>query len=371
MKFKSVLLLAVAVGCGLVAMLGVRQVLSGPTEKTTESVLVAKLEIQAGVPLDETNVGFKDMPIDLIPEGAVTSWEDITDRALRQGAFPDDVITVAKLGEKGYGNASSKIPKGWRVVTVPVDLTKTHSGLILPGDRVDLQLTYKSNNLGSGGRMTPLTHTKTFLEFIEVFATDSVRSMEKTVDSEIKSKNISLLVTPEQANLVQLAQSEGQVNLILRNKDDKDAAKAQSADSTLFGDVRVGYGRRVEEELEKPVPAPTPPTNVQAFLDDNTEPVAAPPEKPIWKLRILEGTEEKIEEIEYEEETELALAPATSAEGDAHDDGGSPISWKNLFRMIDKSRGGADQNSPAAASASAVSNGPAASADTQGETTKH
>lgn len=335
MKFKSVLLLAVAVGCGLVAMLGVRQVLSGPTEKTTAQVMVAKIEIKPGTPLDETNVGMKEMPIELIPQGAVTSWDQIADRSLKHGAFPEDVITEAKLGEKGYANASAKIPKGWRVVTVPVDLTKTHSGLILPGDRVDLQVTYKTPSYNSG----MVTHTKTFLEFIEVFATDNVRSVENTPDAEIKSKNISLLVTPEQANLVQLAQAEGQVHLVLRNKDDQEPAEAKTVDSRLLKDVRIGMGR-LENEFEGPAVPSSPQTaqaapaeqDVRAFLDQNSaEPVVTPPAKSTWKLRIYEGKEQKIEEIEYEpEETELALAPA---EAD------NLFSWKNLMRIIDGARG--------------------------------
>ncbi|MEX1097776.1 MAG: Flp pilus assembly protein CpaB [Planctomycetales bacterium] len=334
MKFKSVLLLAVAVGCGLVAMLGVRQLLAKPGDKSTQAVFVAKVEIEPGFPLDETNVGEKEMPIDLVPEGAATDWEQIVDRSLKQGAFPDDVITVAKLGDKGQGNASAKIPKGWRVVTVPVDLTKTHSGLILPGDRVDLQLTYKTPTLDAG----MVTHTKTFLEFVEVFATDSVRSVDKTSDAEIKSKNISLLVTPEQANLVQLAQSEGQVNLVLRNKDDLDPAKAKTADSRLFGDTRVTMGR-IEKE-EAPPRSVTRTQEVATFLDQNTvEPPPVPVEvKPTWKLRIFEGGEEKVEEIEYEPKRELALAPAV---------GGGPASWPGrLLEMIENARGEAGKQQP-------------------------
>ena len=45
---------------------------------------------------------------------------------------------VAKLNEKGVFGGSSEIPKGMRVATVPVTVTETHSGLILPGDRVDV-----------------------------------------------------------------------------------------------------------------------------------------------------------------------------------------------------------------------------------------
>ncbi len=74
MKMKSMVLFAVAICLGLVAMLGVRQVMSqnrGSDPEYTQ-VLVAVTDIAAGVPLDETNVTFRKWPIDAVPEGAVT-----------------------------------------------------------------------------------------------------------------------------------------------------------------------------------------------------------------------------------------------------------------------------------------------------------
>jgi pilus assembly protein CpaB len=130
MKFKSVVLLAVAIGCGLVAMLGVQQVMSGDKSAETKMIkaLVAIEEIAPGLPLDETNVAFKELPEDLVPSGAVTKKEQFEERALKRGAFPGDVITKAKLDENLI--ASYEIPEGMRVVTVSVNLTKTHSGLM-------------------------------------------------------------------------------------------------------------------------------------------------------------------------------------------------------------------------------------------------
>ncbi len=75
MKMKSLVLLAMAIGCGLVAMLGVRQVLSGDKGAAVETVkvLVAVTGIMPGQPLDDTNVAFKDWPKDKVPQGAVTT----------------------------------------------------------------------------------------------------------------------------------------------------------------------------------------------------------------------------------------------------------------------------------------------------------
>ena len=61
MKMKSLVLLAMAIGCGFVAMLGVRQVLSGDKKPVeTAKVLEAVTNIMPGVPLDDTNVVLKE-----------------------------------------------------------------------------------------------------------------------------------------------------------------------------------------------------------------------------------------------------------------------------------------------------------------------
>src|SRR5579864_55169 len=180
MKMKSLVLLAMAVGCGLVAMLGVQQVLSGdrkPAEETGK-VLVSVTNIMPGQPLDETNVAFKEWPKKDIPPGVVTTHDQYTERSLRVSAVPNEPIMIAKLNEKGVFGGSSEIPKGMRVATVPVNVTKTHSGLILPGDRVDVVVTYITHNLTPGqmnSQVGEIRKAKTILQYIEVFATDNIR----------------------------------------------------------------------------------------------------------------------------------------------------------------------------------------------------
>ena len=72
------------------------------------------------------------------------------ERSLRVAAVPNEVIMAAKLNEKGVFGGSSEIPTGMRVATVPVTVTKTHSGLILPGDRVDVVVTYTMHKTSPG-----------------------------------------------------------------------------------------------------------------------------------------------------------------------------------------------------------------------------
>lgn len=329
MKLKSLILLGVATVCGLVAMLGVQQAMSGSQEQEVvrRRVLVATSEITPNAPLDETNTAFRELPEGTIPEGAVTDREQHQERGLKRGAFPGDIITQAKLGEKGQLRASMEIPEGMRVVTVSVNLTKTHSGLILPGDRVDVQVTYKTRDLVAG----MVTRTKTLLEYIKVFATDSVRDANNTENGEVHAKNISLLVTPEQANLLMLAENKGNLTLALRSKDDTKSVQTQALSEIDLDTLRIGRGN-AEEPVEgteggEGVPEAPATSDVRSFLTQRSAqpvataapqpeaaPVAAPPKR-TWTIEIYNGNDKRLEEIELPEEPVAATTTETAAAG--------------------------------------------------------
>lgn len=303
MKMKSVVLLAVALGCGLVAMLGVQQALSGDKKApdSTIQVLVALEEIGPGTPLNEMNVQFKPWPKDAVPEGAVTKLEDYEQRALKSRSYPGEVIMIAKLGEKGAYGASSEIPKGMRVVTVAVDQTMTHSGMLLPGDRVDVMVTYKSQPQ-NGGKL--VSKSKTVLQRVEVFATDSLTELANKEKAEIKAKNVSLLVDPQQAGLLKLAENMGSLTLVLRGKGDTTEQEPVTVDGSMFDDAVA----MAQSTAPVPVEEPSQPAFVE-FLKNQDQPqvAEATPAKSMWKIEIYAGEQKRIEEVELPEEAESTV----------------------------------------------------------------
>jgi pilus assembly protein CpaB len=316
MKMKSLVLLAMAIGCGLVAMLGVQQVLSGDKRAPEETgkVLVTVTNIMPGQPLDDANVTFKEWPKNQIPPGAVTTREQFAERSLRVSAVPNEVVMVAKLNDKGVFGASSEIPEGMRIVTVPVNVTKTHSGLILPGDRVDLVVTYNVHSPEHGD----VQKAKTILQYIEVFATDNIRqsAVPNGEGKEVSAKNISLLVTPEQVNVVKLAEKKGEISLSLRHRGDDTEVHPPDVDDTMFEGMKIS---RVQDAKH---PAPDKDENaesaesVQQALENETSKTAAAetapakpavtkeeaPPKPTWTLRVYEGDKLREEQVELPEE---------------------------------------------------------------------
>lgn len=288
MKTKSLVLLAMALGCGFVAMLGVQQIMSGEKaqpKKDLVSVLIARQDIEPGVRLEPSQVSFEERPRETVPAGAVTDATQFEDRALKSRAYPGDLILQAKLGEKGQYGASTSIRPGLRVVTVPVNMTTAHSGMIRPGDRVDVLVTYTNRRPGA----PETSRTKTVLEFIEVFAVDRVRESEASDSSKgAKAENLSVLVTPEQAHVLMLASSKGKLQMALRNSSDKEQVNASAIDDKIFDDVKATVGL---EEPAEPKPA------VVKEPEPVAEVIVEEPAEESWAIEIFEGETRRVEII--------------------------------------------------------------------------
>lgn len=323
--------MVVAAACGLVAMFGVRQAMSQKPETSEEmvEVLQAALEIQPGEMLNETNVRPVKVNINACPEGVVTELTQVQERSLKVPAMPGDWILVSKLTEKGEIGAAANIPEGMRAITIPVDATQTHSGMLRPGNRVDIMLTYDSRETGGNGRGQI---AKTILQYVEVFAVDDrIYGIDKTGEASGGAKNISVLVTPEQAGLLRLAEKVGRLSTALRSNSDKTEVVASEITSDVLGSNQDGNNlnassvmqAREENLLESeamkgdipPIPeSAAAPVADQLLAELNrqgsTDPggsmpvielAQAEPEN-TWTIEIHEGTNVRLESVQLPEE---------------------------------------------------------------------
>lgn len=301
MKAKPVLLLVVALGCGLVAMLGVQQVMSGPKPKEEAvdetQVLVATQEIAPFSSLDDSNTKLMSVPSSALPDpdAVVTSRDEVLDKKLRGGASEGEYIYRSRLVDKNY-SPSREIPQGMRVVTVKVNATKSHSGLLRPGDRVDVVLTYKAYRQGR----QPVQRTVTILQYVEVFALDSERitTMRDAQGNEIKAKNVSLLCKPEHGNLLMLAEARGQLTLALRTGEDSQQANVKPVDDQIFEKISKGGMSDKTDALEALKENPGQngkDRGNQAAGNKNTN--GQTTGQPTWKLTIYSGSTPRVEEV--------------------------------------------------------------------------
>ena len=248
-------LLMLALGCGLVASIGITQVMAkrntestGPVGETVP-IFVAVKDITLGDALTAEMLKQEPWPKDKIPPGALSNIEDVEGRRTRQKLFAGEPILENKLLGKGASaqGASAVIPNGYRVVSVKVD-SVSGSGLILPGDRVDV-LVYL---VGNSQREIVETSTRTVLQDIKVFAVNDVVDLENkdSKDKSISAKTISLLVTPAQAAKVTLASEMGKIRLVMRGPEDNAHAEDASAKpEELLG--RSAYSDRKKETADE------------------------------------------------------------------------------------------------------------------------
>jgi pilus assembly protein CpaB len=320
MKSKSLMLFVVAGGCGLVAMVGAQQWLAnnqGPKADMVK-VLVARVEIDSGVRLTPEMVGFKDFPKQNVPEGAVVKEEQYTERALKSRAYPGQPILVAQLGEKGQYGTSMEIPEGIRLATLKVDPTMIHSGIMKPGDRVDVVLTYTVQRRGS----QPDTRTRTILQYIQVYAMGNHTMSNEPIEMDAPAKDVkgvSLLVTPVQAELLKYAENKGTLHLTLRSTLDKapvmsegaDAAQLEKLQTELFEEMN-DTPKQTHEVADNSSPRAATFADFVKEQPAGPAPAAAP--KATWKVEVYQSGDKKTYEFEIEEdETQPSSAAASAA----------------------------------------------------------
>ncbi len=317
MKPKALMLLAVAIGCGLVAMLGVQQAMQGSVQVEkpieTRKMLMAIKDIRPGEPLTMENVALQDVPLtslEALKGDAVLAVEEYAERALMISVVSGDPIRKSKLSEKGAYSASSQIPKGMRIFTFSATDTHTHAGMLRPGDKVDVTVAF-TNRKG-------LMENKVLLECIEIFACENKTIHSEDGKNEQRARNVSLLVNPEQDGFVKIAQSRGQLALSLRNPDDDEVVNIGGVNSQALDDLKQsignddmpGYDRQryasedgstsaPAEVVSAPVEAlvastPAVPDNVQGFLQGGAvaNAAAAPAsDGKKWNMRIYQGND--------------------------------------------------------------------------------
>lgn len=312
MKPKTLVLLAVAGSCGLVAMLGVQQAMQVQpvTRPQTTKVVVALENIETGMKLTVDNTTFKELPASSIPEDAVLTEEDILERAAKFPMMAGDVVRKSKLTEKGEWGKSVAIPAGMRVIGIPVDDSHTISGLIRPGDRVDVLVTYQ----GRGERGVQVSKTKTLLEYVEVFGMDDqTASKMDHKEKGVHAKIASLIVTPEQAGYVILAQRKGSLALSWRRRSDDELAQTKVVDEKLMeelegtvgmydtgfdGGFERGSGFAAEAGV---VQSPSPETAQQFLNETSAAPAATVSPKPtagMWTVEVFNGNESIAQQFE-------------------------------------------------------------------------
>lgn len=218
-KHKSFILLGAAVLIALVTTMLIVRVLQRKTyEKDRASietlpVAVAMADLSWGTSLTKDMVKVVPFPKDYVPPGCFSGAETLAGRVLVYPVKMNEPIFESRLAPKTIqtGGVAALVSPKKRAVSVKVDKIIGVSGFIHAGNRVDVLVT-----LTEGRSSNPIT--KIVLENILVLAVGS--DLEKKGKEPTPVDVITLEVTPEEAEKLALAATEGKVQLALRNYND-------------------------------------------------------------------------------------------------------------------------------------------------------
>ncbi|PHV08958.1 Flp pilus assembly protein CpaB [Janthinobacterium sp. BJB412] len=246
---RALVMLACAVLLGLVAVLLASRWLLRQNPGSGKQIVVAAADVNLGQRLGPDMLKLAEWPTDSLPPGALLKPGKLQGRVLKSSVLRGEPLTEAKLAPVGtLGGLSALISEGRRAITVRVNDVVGVAGFALPGNFVDI-IVHMHGEAAGGGREQAIS--KIVLERILVLAVAQEVSRDDTKPRVVNA--VTLEVTPEQAEKLDLARSVGTLSLALRNQiDPRPGVTGGATRGSLLG-------LRAEAPAEAPVAAPAPP----------------------------------------------------------------------------------------------------------------
>jgi pilus assembly protein CpaB len=251
MNGKSLIMLGLAILCGLGAMYGTSRMMTkdrGKSMQETQDVLVAVRDLKIEELLKPDMVKVVQMPRANLPPGTFTSYKDVEDRWVQIKTLEDEPIVDRKLAPKGSpAGIIARIPDGMRAFAVEVNEQSGVSGFILPDHRVDVVHTDVSPNGKS--------EAETILQDVLVLASGTV--FTRPEDRSIQSHTVTLAVTPDQVDILVGAKARGALTLALRGINDRKPVPSHKPKPEP-PPIEVALAKPVEPAPAMPPPPPPP-----------------------------------------------------------------------------------------------------------------
>lgn len=248
---KTWVVLGVALATGLLAALGARNYLSDRMAAIESrnlgekiNVVVAKGKMQKGDIISSDTVAVRSVPLDYAHSNALmpNQFDTFDGKVLAFGVNGGEMILWSMLEGKKTPTFSARVETGRRAITVPVDEINSISGLLEPGDLIDLMVTINKKEK---------KFTFPLLQTVRVMATGQ-RSVDDPKSGERRQySTVTLDTTPEQAQNVIVAREAGKITALLRNPSDKQEFRGGSNDlASMLGSKADAELNSLEHALD-------------------------------------------------------------------------------------------------------------------------
>jgi len=263
MKPKTMILMIVAVGCGLGASIMTSRLLAERRDKDqgepTVPVLVTKTRITGWQEIKEPEKGFdvKEYPVSLAPKNPVGDLDKVKGKKLNKNVVDGYALTESDLLDKAQQSVADQLLPGQRATAIKVDARSLAGGFVFPGSRVDVLMTSKVNGRGT---------SKTILQHVLVLAVDA-QNERNAEQKNLIGNTVTVAANPQEAARLALAGSLGELTLQVKG----------AGDTARIAPIVVR-----EEDLDKPL----------ASAPEKGEEVARA-ETPVVPMLVLPPVEEK------------------------------------------------------------------------------
>jgi pilus assembly protein CpaB len=272
-RARTFLVLVIALATASVAAFSIYRLIQGLPVKEVEvrsyEVVVAAHALKTGHRLTNEDLRLVAWPARNPVNGGFTKPEELVDRGLLANIDENEPITASKVAPREAGaGLPPTIPAGMRALSIRVNEVIGVAGFVVPGSKVDLMVT-----IGSGSaRMTRVVVS----DLLVLTAGTRFDQEQAKKGTAMPSSVVTLLVTPQDAEKITLAEAEGNLMLTLRNPLDTAPTNTEGIRTAqLMGEpapkpvIRSVRGERRVVAQPRPDPTPQavvpPPSMVEAI----------------------------------------------------------------------------------------------------------
>jgi pilus assembly protein CpaB len=233
---KALALLVLALVVGLAAAVYAASWVAQRGNIASTKVVTAAVDIELGSKINPQMLTTSEWPSESVPPGAFKEIKELQDRVVKAGVLRGEAVVERKLAPAGtQGGLSAVIAEGKRAMTVRVNDVVGVAGFALPGNYVDVMVNAQQDkNRGEEGRQI----SKTVLEKVLVLAVAQEANRDDTKPKVVSA--VTLELSLEDSEKLDLARSVGTLSLVLRNQMDKTTvATAGITKGQLFGEKEI------------------------------------------------------------------------------------------------------------------------------------
>ncbi|HEY5799343.1 MAG TPA: Flp pilus assembly protein CpaB [Burkholderiaceae bacterium] len=250
---RAISMVLLSATCGVGAVILAAQWLAAQPATSVKRIAVAGGDVDIGQRLSPDVIVLAEWPSGSIPPGAFTTPASLAGRVAKNNLVRGEPVTEGKLAPAGAsGGLSAVIAEGKRAITVRVNDVIGVAGFALPGNFVDIIVNTKRD--ANTPDSVEQDISKIVLERILVLAVAQEVGRDDTKPRLVNA--VTLEVTPEQAEKLDLARSVGSLSLVLRNQVDPQPGITQGATkNSMLGSAPVLV---IKSPLTSVRPAPKP-----------------------------------------------------------------------------------------------------------------